>query len=414
MSYQYQQTFENLHQGEIKFLLFDARGEFLASTDDNRRIVIWSMPDCAKFQEILDQSWGQITCLLWLPEDSIGRKSFCVGTASGFLCLYSQLKAQTAFHSPYALRASSAVEAVAFDAETRQLVIANEGGVIRLFGLADGTAAPTTVWKTKLQTTAPVRAFSFHHKMYPTIRGWKFQFGRSSTVNLFSPGRGVVVTLDLVTGDIVEPSKFLASDIASVSLASDQRHFIGDNVKRMPGFSLFKYPQMSLIRSFKVPQKSSTTFRNYPVYAEGDTLAVAGSDHGKVYVFDVQTGRQKQALLHSGLPVHSVATFSYPDRHVIVSGTSSICAHTRIPEPRKPRLLVKIMRWIMSELWFILTASIIAWIILQEVLGHMIKTGHCLPPQLDRKDLLSSWLRKLSISHLEQVCGAAMADAEAN
>ena len=62
-------------------------------------------------------------------------------------------------------------------------------------------------------------------------------------------------------------------------------------------FSLHLKASGALIRSFKTPLS-----KHYPrqvVFGELGSVVVGGSDHGKVYVFDANTGASLDVLHHS-------------------------------------------------------------------------------------------------------------------
>lgn len=117
----------------------------------------------------------------------------------------------------------------------------------------------------------------------------------------------------------------------NISVASDKRHVLTDTFSRVtPRFNLYQLPALDLVKSFVPPKQfHGSRHMHKPTFAEQNTLAVAGSDHGNVYVFDVATGKQKQVLFHGDDAVGCVAAFSYIDRHVIVSGSSHVNFYSR-------------------------------------------------------------------------------------
>lgn len=52
----------------------------------------------------------------------------------------------------------------------------------------------------------------------------------------------------------------------------------------------------SPVRSFKIP--NTKHYMKEGRFGENSTVAICGSDHGKVYVFEIATGEKMQTLRH--------------------------------------------------------------------------------------------------------------------
>lgn len=59
-------------------------------------------------------------------------------------------------------------------------------------------------------------------------------------------------------------------------------------------FDLYEFPATSPSRSFSVAAKSMIVKQS--LFAERATVAVCGSDNGRVYIFDISTGKCLQIL----------------------------------------------------------------------------------------------------------------------
>ncbi|KZS94289.1 WD40 repeat-like protein [Sistotremastrum niveocremeum HHB9708] len=309
----------NAHHGAINCLAFNSRGNFLCSAADDQRAIIWSIPNKRKFQEFHEQDWGSIKCVQWIG-DSCDRETLGIGCESGVVRVYQQRD----FGPPdgkFSLLCSvtlpeGGVESMAFDAYQSRLAIAGEFGDISLHQILK-EGSPKQLWST----TIPAPPDESGRLICDLLLCQE-----NSTWEVFCRHTGVVYSLDRDTGVTEEGTeRHTNSKIAHVSLTSDHRCCLADNDLSSSGFSLYEFPSMRLLRSFSVRE----TCLNAPVFAENCDLVVAGSDHGKVYVFQAGNGWRKEILTHGLLAVQSVATFAYSDHQVIVSGTTDICFFER-------------------------------------------------------------------------------------
>lgn len=62
------------------------------------------------------------------------------------------------------------------------------------------------------------------------------------------------------------------------------------------GFDVYAMPRTTPIRHFGVPMNRK--YVKKAVYAEKGMTVVGGSDHGKVYVFEIENTGAKQILIH--------------------------------------------------------------------------------------------------------------------
>jgi len=77
-------------------------------------------------------------------------------------------------------------------------------------------------------------------------------------------------------------------------MCSNEKFFLVDNL--CTGFDLYNLARTSPIRRYPVP--TSRHFVKAGVFAENSSLAVCGSDHGKVYIFEVGSSETTQVLQH--------------------------------------------------------------------------------------------------------------------
>jgi hypothetical protein len=77
-------------------------------------------------------------------------------------------------------------------------------------------------------------------------------------------------------------------------MSSNEKLLLVDNLTT--GFDLYSLPRTSPHRSLNIP--NSKKYVKNGTFTEGNTRAVCGSDHGKIYVFDLATEEPVQVLQH--------------------------------------------------------------------------------------------------------------------
>ncbi|KZS90610.1 WD40 repeat-like protein [Sistotremastrum niveocremeum HHB9708] len=357
------------HSATVNCFAFDSQGQLMASGGDDQRVIIWSMDKLVKFQEISNDSWGQITCLQWLGEESSASKTLCFGCGRGLIHLYHQTVPGEKFTErctiPYQARTS--IEAMAYDTQGRRLVVATAHGDIGLWLVPKGGGAPSQSWNASLFGTDAV------------VRGLVFDEDQSS-VDVFCTETGTIHTFDIETGtQSSTPYRIAESRIGSICHAPTKRYVLIDNLG--DGCSMYHYTKtkLELVRSFDVIRKGKL-FPFKAVFAESATLAVSGSDHGKVYIFDATTSRLTQVLCHGKASVQTVGSFSYSDQHLIVSGengsNATICVYkrslSRTPAQLQTLLLMIITAVISGFVLLILLSTI-------DIPGPVEKTWNAMP-----------------------------------
>ncbi|KAF8949844.1 hypothetical protein BDZ97DRAFT_1934964 [Flammula alnicola] len=106
-----------------------------------------------------------------------------------------------------------------------------------------------------------------------------------------------------------------------------EKTIVVDNMRS--GFDVYPIHRSTPLHTFEVPTKRN--FVRMVVFGEKGTVIVGGSDHGKVYIFDLKTPQLVQYFIH-GKPtslIQAIITTSLETRHLIVTGSSddksSIC-----------------------------------------------------------------------------------------
>lgn len=80
----------------------------------------------------------------------------------------------------------------------------------------------------------------------------------------------------------------------SASVCLKNKHILIDNL--INGFDLYHFNRTSPLRTFSIQQ--SQKYVKHGSFGEGSTIAACGSDHGKVYVFNLASPEIVQTLSH--------------------------------------------------------------------------------------------------------------------
>jgi hypothetical protein len=73
-----------------------------------------------------------------------------------------------------------------------------------------------------------------------------------------------------------------------------QKNIVIDNITT--GFDVYPIHRSTPIHSFEVP--TARKFVKMAVFGEHGSIVVGGSDHGKVYIFDLKAPQITQAVIH--------------------------------------------------------------------------------------------------------------------
>jgi hypothetical protein len=160
-------------------------------------------------------------------------------------------------------------------------------------------------------------------------------------------------TLKSAMFDVPPLSSFIKlthQNSGNVDVDHSQKNIVIDNITT--GFDVYPIHRSTPIHSFEVP--TARKFVKMAVFGEKGSIVVGGSDHGKVYIFDLKAPQITQTVIH-GNPTSliqavavrrekplllligiksSIQTTSLEDRHLIISGSSddnsSICVWEKL------------------------------------------------------------------------------------
>ncbi|PBK80995.1 hypothetical protein ARMGADRAFT_1091742 [Armillaria gallica] len=233
------------------------------------------------------------------------------GTGHGLIYIYGRAKGGLYCYNGgvQASSISDPVESLAFDGPSNRLVVTSHFGHILAYGLQ--------FFETKV---------TFHQEWSTTVPK-----AIPRTATFVNEGKEVLVGL-LNTGDILS----LASD-SGVTIATKSVNWpIGNCMSNVAGnfiilqniakgFDVYKLPE--LIKTCSIETKTRLGLVKDVRFAENSSIAVGGSDSGKVYVMDLKLGEVVQELPHGKdhEAIQAVDTYSSSNSYLIASagGTGS-------------------------------------------------------------------------------------------
>ena len=95
---------------------------------------------------------------------------------------------------------------------------------------------------------------------------------------------------------------------AEVDTNAEKRQFVIDN--GASGFELYKIDSSTATRLYEIDSYTKKQVGRQVKFGDDDEIILGGSDHGKVYVFDVKTGRPVDVLWHNNCSAVQTLTVS--------------------------------------------------------------------------------------------------------
>ncbi|KDR76662.1 hypothetical protein GALMADRAFT_139563 [Galerina marginata CBS 339.88] len=311
----------NTQQGPINCFTIIGDGELLASGGDDETVKIWDLVTYERRATLADKArkWGQITCLLWIGLDNhiSGSDLLCFGTGRGRMVLYKRQRKRDRFieiSDVQVFSCGDCMETITFDPVHFRIIATSHNGKIKMFRLDKDEISP--VWTVDLSEAIPRSAHFIN---------------RGEDVVIYALETGEISCRDAQTAAL-KNSRVIKSAIGNVDVDGAQKNIVIDNITN--GFDVYPIHRSTPIHSFEVP--TTHQYVRMAVFGENGSVVVGGSDHGKVYIFDLKAPGITSTIMH-GSPtslIQAVATASLDDRHLIISGSSdddsSICVHEKM------------------------------------------------------------------------------------
>ncbi|KAF8879433.1 hypothetical protein CPB84DRAFT_1852107 [Gymnopilus junonius] len=197
------------------------------------------------------------------------------------------------------------VDSFLYDPNFQRIAITSHYGKIKVYSLGRETGNLAGLWTHEVTETIPRAVFFGDH---------------GNSLSVYAMEGGTIHSYDSETSTEKSVTS-LKTAIGNVDVCTNTGHFVIDNM--FNGFDLYSPNRTSPIHTFKV--EITARFIKTIVFGEGGQIIVAGSDHGKVYLFGTGQKDVQQVLRHGNRDqiIQVVATKSTKTEHIVVSGASS-------------------------------------------------------------------------------------------
>ncbi|KDR65526.1 hypothetical protein GALMADRAFT_148633 [Galerina marginata CBS 339.88] len=298
------------HHGPINCFAIISEFELLASGGDDECVNIWDLKTFQRTETLTDSGgrWGQITCMIWTG--ATNGSLLCLGTGRGRLVAYRRKRIQSHFVEivdAQIFDTGISVEAIAFDPNQQRLVTAGHNGSVKMFRLNKEGNLPTplvALWNVDPSQAIP-RSLHFLNK--------------GEDLMIFHLESGELICIDPQTATI-KYSKAVKTAIGNADLDEMEKNVVIDNIGT--GYDIYPAGRFIPTHSLEVP----TTRKHIRavVFCENGQSVVGGSDHGKIYLFNLKSPQSNQVMTHGGQStlIQAIASASSEKRHLIVAGSS--------------------------------------------------------------------------------------------
>ncbi|KAF8961287.1 WD40-repeat-containing domain protein [Flammula alnicola] len=300
------------HRGPINCFAIVGDAELLASGGDDECVNIWDLQTLKRSETLTNPGghWGQITCLIWinLTNSLPGNGLLCLGTGRGRFAVYRRRKRSQFVEvcDTQIFNHGNSVEALAFDATHHRLVATSHNGSFKMFRLDKDGVLSTALWTVE-HTEAIPRSVYF--------------LNRGEDIMIYSLESGEMSYWDSQTS-AAKYSKSIKSAIGNACVDEAGKNVVIDNIGA--GFDVYPIGRSTATHFFEVP-----TARQHikgVVFCEKGMSIVGGSDHGKIYLFNLKASETRfdQVMTHGSTSslIQAVACASSDERHLIISGSS--------------------------------------------------------------------------------------------
>ncbi|KAG9221945.1 hypothetical protein CCMSSC00406_0009153 [Pleurotus cornucopiae] len=274
-------------------LLFSEGGQFLITGSNDECVRVWdtfkASVVCIQTIRHPQEKWGQITSLIWayLPPPAHGASTLalCISSARGAISMVPFLK-ETGMISTTALTTTAAfafdhlVESMIYDRQHQWLIAVSQFGLVKVYTLTSSSTAQL-LWQTPSLNSMPKDLSCFG----------------DDKVAAFLLQTGEMVCLSAATG-IVQWRKKLLGAVGYATLSRDSTKLLVNNLSTN-NFDLYAFPENTFMRTFTIPEKTIRHKIKQGTFAgDNDEFVICGSLHGKVYVFNTESGACIEELRH--------------------------------------------------------------------------------------------------------------------
>ncbi|KAF8203421.1 WD40-repeat-containing domain protein [Mycena galopus ATCC 62051] len=296
--YTRQRGLEN-HPGTILALALTADGKTLVTGGsagtrawDAKRLSMMARPATAGVR-------GATTVLLCVRRVDEPVDVIYSGTANGYIFCWRNRKGKWEETFAFQIDEPKDITGIAFDASTNRLIICSSGGRVVAWGAIrdeSNRVHMSKVFSRKIEDFEP-RAITFAG----------FDSSKDKDILLFGENHtGPIYKLRGKTGEVIEEWT-VGSPIGDAQVDWKEGVVLFDDI--FTGPSLWRYHDYTQVKMYFISAtRDYGRIRNVR-FAEGATAVVCGSDHGLVYIFNLQMGERLQRLdTETGEWVQTVAT----------------------------------------------------------------------------------------------------------
>ncbi|SJL10782.1 uncharacterized protein ARMOST_14176 [Armillaria ostoyae] len=313
------------HRRPINCIVFTPSAKTLASGGDDETVKIWCLEKASCSQTLCDNlgRWGQITCMLFIGKNG---DWLLFGTGRGLLLIYGCAKG--GLYRPMCIlqvsEGSDPVESLCFDHHSSRIAIGSHYGDVKVYKveLSESRVETTLDWSRRMAKSIP-RSMAFINEgkdmlvfglntgdVYAILNVCVYEMPRDYRTYLNPNKKGEI------TGQ-----KLLEWPIGNATVNDTEKMVLVHNIAK--GFDLYGLPTLSLIHSM-ITRKKTCIIKDVK-FGEDSSVAIGGSDHGTVYVLNLETAVIEQELRHgnSGEFIQAVDASSSSEGYLIASGGGS-------------------------------------------------------------------------------------------
>ncbi|KAJ7226463.1 hypothetical protein B0H12DRAFT_1077763 [Mycena haematopus] len=364
------------HPGTILALALTTDGKTLITGGsagtrawDSKTLAMMARPDVAGVR-------GATTVLLCVRRVDKPVDMIFSGTANGYIFCWRSRKGK--WEETFALQIDQPTDitGIAFDASTDRLIVCSSDGKVVAWGVTRDESTRvrvSMVFSRQIMNFAP-RAIAFAG----------FDTSKDKDILVFGENHtGPIYKLRGNAGEIVEEWT-VGGAIGDAQVDWKEGVVLFDDI--FAGPSLRSYHDYTRVKMYFIrATRNYGRIRNVR-FAEGSTAVVCGSDHGLVYVFNLQTGEPLQKLdTETGEWVQTVATADVDDVPTVFAaptrsedGDVTLCVWKRLePEPE-----VTLSKFWKTTWWYLIRIIVVCCCIgfllqnLQGLLGVANMTGN--------------------------------------
>ncbi|KJA19787.1 hypothetical protein HYPSUDRAFT_204366 [Hypholoma sublateritium FD-334 SS-4] len=255
---------------------------------------------------------GQVSCICWVTRQDDAFETLCYGNALGFFIFLQHSPAEDCFKVVFSGRLAMGSEVLSM------AVCINSTSVCVVTGSRDKCIQ---VWEFDSATQKLATVFSRAHGVERDIvpKALAFDKGPEKDVLIFGFYDGGLYRCSGSDGRIISRRQ-LGAQIGNAAVDIERRICVVDNVAT--GFDIHKLDTGGFLRTLEVG-KPTKTYAKGVVFANASNAVIAGSDHGRVYIFDRKSGHILKRIKHSRTGgAETISAYDNVDGSVLIASAS--------------------------------------------------------------------------------------------